>query len=74
MPRPVAREFSGLGSRAVREYLQAPEVTGQISTTRKNISLTDPGARWIAAPGCPAFFAYSTNYLGDIHAGVVVDV
>ena len=63
-----------LGTRAVREYLQALEEEGQIGATPKNISLTDPGARWTAAPGCPAFFAYSTNYLVDIHAGVIVDV
>src|ERR1700722_11860150 len=63
-----------LGTRAIREYLQALEEEGQIGTTPKNISLTDPGARWTAAPGCPAFFAYSTNYLVDIHAGVIVDV
>src|SRR6202051_2926777 len=63
-----------LGTRAVREYLQALVEEGQIGTTPKNISLTDPGARWTAAPGCPAFFAYSTNYLVDIHAGVIVDV
>jgi transposase len=62
------------GTRAVREYLQALEQEGQIGSTPKNISLTDPGARWTAAPGCPAFFAYSTNYLIDIHAGVIVDV
>ena len=63
-----------LGTRAVREYLQGLEEEGQIGTIPKNISLTDPGARWTAAPGCPAFFAYSTNYLVDIHAGVIVDV
>ena len=33
--------------------------------TPKAISLTDPQARWTAAPGGPAFFAYSTNYLID---------
>ncbi len=63
-----------LGTRAVREYLQALEQDGQIGATPKNISLTDPAARWTAAPGGPAFFAYSTNYLVDIHAGVIVDV
>jgi transposase len=63
-----------LGTRAVREYLQALEEDGQIGATPKNISLTDPAARWTAAPGCPAFFAYSTNYLIDVHAGVIVDV
>ena len=39
-----------------------------------NISLTDPAARWSAAPGGPAFYAYCTNYLVDVHAGVIVDV
>jgi transposase len=63
-----------LGTRAIREYLEELEEEGQIGTIPKNISLTDPGARWTAAPGCPAFFAYSTNYLVDIHAGVIVDV
>jgi len=63
-----------LGTRAIREYLQALEQDGQIGTTPKNISLTDPAARWTAAPGCPAFFGYSTNYLVDVHAGVIVDV
>jgi transposase len=63
-----------LCTRAIREYLHALEEEGQIGTIPKNISLTDPGARWTAAPGCPAFFAYSTNYLVDIHAGVIVDV
>ena len=63
-----------LGTRAVREYLRALEQEGQIGATPKNISLTDPRARWTAAPGCPAFFGYSTNYLVDVHAGVIVDV
>ena len=40
----------------------------------KRISLTDPAARWTAAPGGPAFFAYSTNYLVDVEAGIIVDV
>lgn len=40
----------------------------------KNVSLTDPEARWTAAPGGPAFYAYSTNYLVDVEAGVIVDV
>lgn len=43
-------------------------------TERKRISLTDPAAEWTCAPGGPAFFAYSTNYLVDIEAGVIVDV
>ena len=36
-----------------------------------NVSLTDPAARWTAAGG-PAFFAYSTNYLIDLQAGIIV--
>lgn len=39
----------------------------------KRISLTDPQARWTAAPGGPAFFAYSTNYLVDTKAGIIMD-
>ncbi len=39
---------------------------------RQPISL--PPARWTAAPGGPAFYAYSTNYLIDVHAGVILDV
>ena len=61
-------------TRAVHEYLQGLDQYGQIGATPKNISLTDPAARWTAAPGCPAYFAYSTNYLVDVHAGVIVDV
>ena len=61
-------------TRAVHEYLQALDETGQMGVTPKNVSLTDPAARWTAAPGCPAFFVYSTNYLVDVSAGIIVDV
>jgi len=71
-------------SRAVREYLEALEENNPTSddvseppeppTAPKNVSLTDPAARWTAAPGGPAFFAYSTNYLIDLQAGIIVDV
>ncbi|MEM5386676.1 IS1182 family transposase [Paraburkholderia phymatum] len=71
-------------SRAVREYLatldandtdaQAMEPSQEPVTPPKNISLTDPAARWTAAPGGPAFFAYSTNYLIVLQAGIIVDV
>ncbi|RMO55615.1 hypothetical protein ALQ38_01472 [Pseudomonas marginalis pv. marginalis] len=40
----------------------------------KRLSLTDPQVRWIAAPGGPAFYAYSTNYLIDTEHGVIKDV
>jgi transposase len=72
--KPIDWSDPKLGSRAVDEYLQGLEQDGQIGATPKNISLTDPAARWTAAPGCPAYFAYSTNYLVDVHAGVIVDV
>jgi len=68
-------------SRAVREYLEAledqnptPDEAAEIQAPPKIISLTDPAARWTAAPGGPAFFAYSTNYLIDLQAGIIVDV
>ena len=40
----------------------------------KKVSQTDPSARWTAAPGGPAYYAYSTNYLIDTNAGIIVDV
>jgi transposase len=69
-------------SRAVREYLDALDETNPTGDdddadppeTRKNVSLTDPAASWTAAPGGPAFYAYSTNYLIDLEAGIIVDV
>lgn len=72
--QPIDWSDPQLATRAVREYLERLEQEGQIGATPKNISLTDPAARWTAAPGCPAYFAYSTNYLVDVHAGVIVDV
>lgn len=36
--------------------------------------MTDPAASWTAAPGGPAFFAYSTHYRVDLKAGIIVDV
>src|SRR4249920_1332693 len=74
-------------SRAMREYLDAleefnptgdddpePPEPPEPPAPGKNVSLTDPAARWTAAPGGPAFFAYSTNYLIDLDAGIIVDV
>ena len=43
-------------------------------TPPRRISQTDPLARWTSAPGGPAYYAYSTNYLVDTKAGVIVDV
>jgi transposase len=69
-------------TRAVREYLQALDVANPASDDDppegpgggRHISPTDPEARWTAAPGGPAFYAYSTNYLIDLQAGIIVDV
>lgn len=61
-------------SRPVREYLAALEQANPIPPSPKRISLTDPTATWTAAAGGPAVFAYSTNYLIDLKAGVIVDV
>jgi len=69
----------GNSTRAVREYIEALQLanpTGDEDQTQppKKVSLSDPAAQWTAAPGGPAFFAYSTNYLIDLEAGVIVDV
>ena len=60
-------------TRAVREYLAALDTQGEPVTAPASISPTDPGARWTAVDG-PAFYAYSTNYLVDVQAGIIVDV
>jgi transposase len=60
-------------SRPVREYLAALDQANPLPTPPKVISLTDPASSWTAAGG-PAFFAYSTNYLVDLKAGMIVDV
>jgi transposase len=60
-------------TRAVREYLAALDAQGEPGTAPASISPTDPAARWTAAGG-PAFYAYSTNYLIDVQAGIIVDV
>ena len=60
-------------SRPVREYLAALEEANDPPTPTKSVSLTDPAASWTSRGG-PAYFAYSTNYLIDLHAGIIVDV
>ena len=72
----VANWKSGEGaSRAVREYFAGLEETNPTDAALpKSVSLTDPAARYTAAPGGPAFFGYSTNYLVDVDAGIIVDV
>jgi hypothetical protein len=63
-----------LSTRAVREYLEALDEEALGEALPKRLSLTDPLSRWTAAPGGPAFFAYSTNYLIDVEHGVIMDV
>jgi len=63
-----------LSTRAVWEYLEALDGESLAQALPKNLSLTDPQARWTAAPGGPAFYAYSTNYLVDTEHGVILDV
>src|SRR3546814_37551 len=58
----------------VCEYLAAVDAAETGRKPPKNLSLTDPASQWTAAPGGPAFYAYSTNYLIDVGAGIIVDV
>jgi transposase len=60
-------------SRPVREYLAALEEVNDPPAPAKSVSLTDPAASWTTRGG-PAYFAYSTNYLIDLKAGIIVDV
>lgn len=63
------------GGRAIREYLDGLEEDDMRPVAPpKKVSHSDPQARWTAAPGGPAFYAYSTNYLVDTDAGIIVDV
>ena len=64
-------------TRAVREYIDVLDDAafgGATQVTPKFISPADPAARWTAAQGGQAFFAYSTNYLIDLDNAVIVDV
>ena len=60
-------------TRPVKEYLSALEEANPVAAPPKSISLTDPSSSWTAAHG-PAYFAYCTNYLIDLDAGIIVDV
>ena len=61
-------------TRPVREYLDRLDEANGDKSPPKKISLTDPAAQWTAAPGGPAFYAYSTNYLIDVDDRIIVDV
>jgi transposase len=65
----------GGGSRAVDEYLATLDRSIPAGgKPAKKVSQTDPASRWTSAPGGPAFYAYSSNYLIDTGAGMIVDV
>ena len=64
-------------SRAVEEYLAVLDAAAFGAATAaapKHLAPADPGARWTAAHGGPAFFAYAANYLIDLDHAVIVDV
>lgn len=59
-------------TRPVKEYLD--KLDKQHDKPAKRLSLTDPAASWSAGMGRPASFAYCTNYLVDVSAGIIMDV
>jgi transposase len=63
-----------IDTRAMREYLAALDDEALAAVVPRKVSLSDPHARWTAAKGGIAFFAYSTNYLIDTAHGVILDV
>jgi transposase len=60
-------------TRPVREYLAALNAANPPAEPQKYVSLTDPAASWTTIQG-PPVFTYSTNYLVDVKAGIIVDV
>jgi len=64
-------------SRAVDEYLAMLDDAAFGAATEvppKFVSPTDPAARWTAAAGGLAYYAYCDNYLIDVEHAVIVDV
>ncbi len=64
-------------NRAVTEYLAVLDDAafgGATPVEPKFISPTDPAARWTAARGGPAVYAYADNYLIDLKHAVIMDV
>ena len=65
----------GGGSHAVDEYLNSLDRSiPEGGKAAMNVSQTDPASRWTAARSGETFYAYSTNYLIDTEAGVIMDV
>jgi transposase len=64
-------------NRAVTEYLAVLDDAafgGATPAPPKLVSPTDPAARWTAARGGPAVYAYADNYLIDLKHAVIMDV
>ncbi len=70
---PVDWSDPRIASRPVDEYLDALDGGPKVKE-KARVSLTDPAAQWTCAHGGPAHFAWSTNYLLDVEASVIVDV
>jgi transposase len=65
----------GDGSRAVGEYLNSLDRSiPEGGEAPKHVSHTDPASRWSAARSKETFYAYSSNYLIDTDAGIIMDV
>ena len=60
-------------SEVVQHYLDTLDIDGQAKLP-KNVSLTDPDARWASNRLGSADFYYSTNYLIDTDYGMILDV
>ena len=72
-----AGELNPTSSRAVTEYLAVLDDAafgGATPVEPKFVSPTDPAARWTAASGGPAYYAYADNYLIDLKHAVILDV
>jgi transposase len=70
-------ELDPASNRAVTEYLAVLDDAafgGATPVEPKFVSPTDPAARWTAARGGPAVYAYADNYLIDLKHAVIMDV
>ena len=70
-------ELALTSNRVVTEYLAVLDDAAFGAATPvepKLISPTDPAARWTAANGGPAVYAYADNYLIDLKHAVIMDV
>jgi transposase len=70
-------ELDPTSNRAVTEYLAVLDDAafgGATPVEPKFVSPTDPAARWTAARGGPAIYAYADNYLIDLKNAVIMDV